>query len=858
MDSSSSSSTVQSITPLMVSNLNDGVIDSHFYSTKKISVLLDDNNYLFWCQQLLDDTGLLQENLVFARFEQQDSALASWLLSSRMCEHVTTILNGLLPDYESAITIITASQCLKTTVLLHHHIDPYQIVKAVGAVVPLALVFNVSCVENQVGSSLLHQFPTGTILLLLTLRSMSIHLPQQLRPLRLTLQLLTQSIIMLGTLTRVQHTSLNSTASLSEHAPTMLFIRPQLLVPGITKNLLYVYKFAKDNQVMFEFFPQQCQVSDLQTREVFLRGLVHDSLYRLSLPGLPKSALSPDPVQCFTTTTAIVPLSIWHSRLGHPCKATLTTILHHCNIPFDTNKDPLNCIAYHLRKEHKLPFLKSLSEYVKPLQLVVANVWGPALIPSNSFRYYVTFTDTYTRYTWLYFLKKKSEVLNVFPLFHRQVERTLGCKLLALQLDEVGNFNNTAYLINRLPSSSLGYSPQHKGYRCQDSSGRIYISRQVIFNESVFPFKNTSPQLIPYTSPSQSSSKLLVLLPDSLSTTSTSQPLSLSPLDPPPPLPSVSYNSHAMVTCSKAGIFKPKVKRKADWIVERYKARLVAKRFSQHARFDFRDTYSSVVRATTIRIVLAIAVMHGWSLRLNNELYCLCQAPHAWFHTLKQYLVTQLGFYASKANSSLFIYESSGNVLLLMAYVDDIIITGNSSKAIDNVVTRLHNKFALKDMGRLSFFLGVKVQHTSQGLLLSQRKYISEILHKTGMVGAAATPTPMVSTPKLVASDGSPPFADVHLYQSIVDRRSTTGYVVYLGPNLLHGVLRTEKRNWNIDFLATSGLINYVPSSKQIVDVLTKPITPKQFTSFRQALQVLSIDAVLRSLNTEETRSMLE
>ncbi|KAA3473050.1 Reverse transcriptase, RNA-dependent DNA polymerase [Gossypium australe] len=106
--------------------------------------------------------------------------------------------------------------------------------------------------------------------------------------------------------------------------------------------------------------------------------------------------------------------------------------------------------------------------------------------------------------------------------------------------------------------------------------------------------------------------------------------------------------------------------------------------------------------------------------------------------------------------------------LLLMAYVDYIVITGNSNEDIDNVMLQLQNKFALKDMGRLNFFLGIVVQHTPQGLLLSQKKYIMEILHKTGMIGASSTPTPMVSIPKLVASDGSPPFVDSHLYRSVV------------------------------------------------------------------------------------------
>ncbi|KAG8480127.1 hypothetical protein CXB51_025338 [Gossypium anomalum] len=131
---------VQSGASRMVSSLSDGVVDGRFPSTKKISVLLDDANYLLWRQQIL-------------LFEQQDRALASWLLSSispgvlphligldtsaqlwnaivdlygikikgycaglASCgepisdhEHVTAILNVLPPEYESVIAIVTAN-----------------------------------------------------------------------------------------------------------------------------------------------------------------------------------------------------------------------------------------------------------------------------------------------------------------------------------------------------------------------------------------------------------------------------------------------------------------------------------------------------------------------------------------------------------------------------------------------------------------------------------------------------------------------------------------------------------------------------------------------------------------------------
>lgn len=154
--------------------------------------------------------------------------------------------------------------------------------------------------------------------------------------------------------------------------------------------------------------------------------------------------------------------------------------------------------------------------------------------------------------------------------------------------------------------------------------------------------------------------------------------------------------------------------------------------------------------------------------KLNKALYGLRQAPRVWFHTLKKYLVTQLDFHASKADSSLFIRQSTGNYLLLMVYVDDIVITGSRMQDVDAVVRCLHNKFALKDMGDLSFFLGIDVQRTPHGMYLSQKKYVMELLQRAEMTGATPTPTPIVSAPKLVISNGSSPFPDVHLYRSIV------------------------------------------------------------------------------------------
>lgn len=109
------------------------------------------------------------------------------------------------------------------------------------------------------------------------------------------------------------------------------------------------------------------------------------------------------------------------------------------------------------------------------------------------------------------------------------------------------------------------------------------------------------------------------------------------------------------------------------------------------------------------------------------------------------------------SDSSLFVYTNKSIRVYFLVYVDDLLITGNSMTLIRHVITALSHKFSIKDLGPLNFFLGVEVIPTSNGLFLSQQKYIRDLLARFNMESIKETTTPLCSTTHLILNDSSSP-----------------------------------------------------------------------------------------------------
>ncbi|GJV11408.1 putative ribonuclease H-like domain-containing protein [Tanacetum coccineum] len=237
-------------------------------------------------------------------------------------------------------------------------------------------------------------------------------------------------------------------------------------------------------------------------------------------------------------------------------------------------------------------------------------------------------------------------------------------------------------------------------------------------------------------------------------------------------------------------------------IVVKNKARLVAQGHTQEECIDYDEVFAPVARIEAIRLFLAYASFKDFIVfqmdvmgaflygkieeevyvcqppgfedphfpdkvyKVEKALYGLHQAPRAWYETLSTYLLDN-GFHRGQIDKTLFIKRHKDDILLVQVYVDDIIF-GSTKKEMSTEFEKLmHDKFQMSSMGELSFFLGLQVQQKSDGIFISQDKYVAEILKKFDFASVKTASTPM-ETNKALIKDEEAEDVDVHLYRSMI------------------------------------------------------------------------------------------
>ncbi|KAH9646463.1 retrovirus-related pol polyprotein from transposon RE2 [Citrus sinensis] len=520
-----------------------------------------------------------------------------------------------------------------------------------------------------------------------------------------------------------------------------------LLVPKITKNLICISKLTRDNDVVVEFTNDFCFVKDKVRNLIMLQGKAEKGLYRLlfvssnktspylSNQGLfahVQSDVSTQPIsmfsvvdskcqnkiasqlqteaQCSQNSDCMLSTMVLHQRLGHPNARVLNHVINSCPSfkTIDGNKGFDSCDAFPNSNQNPLAaapadtdsHASSSTHNIISLPIPTSQVISTSLIsPNNTISSPIVHTTS------------PAATINIIP-----------------------NTTTSPAILQNSPSRSLPSATTI------NTHSMITRAKAGIFKPKAFLTDHNSLE------PSNagevlSDTKWKAAMQDEYNALIRNKTWSLVPMNP----------EYKLVGCK--WVFRTKYN--TDGSVSKYKARLVAKGFHQTAGIDYSETFSPVVKSSTVRPEGFVSE-GGYICKLNKALYDLKQAPRAW-HDVK-------------------------GIILVLIYVDDILITGPDSDLLESFIAKLSKVFALKDLGLVTYFLGVEVSYTDHGMHFPQTKYIKDLLSKASMQDYKGTDTPFSTGYKLERSTKGllgAEFENPTLYRSIEGTLETIGLTGY-------------------------------------------------------------------------------
>ena len=163
-----------------------------------------------------------------------------------------------------------------------------------------------------------------------------------------------------------------------------------------------------------------------------------------------------------------------------------------------------------------------------------------------------------------------------------------------------------------------------------------------------------------------------------------------------------------------------------------------------------------------------VVVKSGMVCKLNKSLYGLKQASRQWYAKLAEALYTK-GYTHSLNDYSLFHKKSADSTIFVAVYVDDVILTGTSVAEIEELKIFLHDKFKIKDLGKLHYFLGMEVLYKEDGLIISQRKFVLDLLKTYNVSSLSNCTSPLDPAVKLHAKEGSQ-LSDPAFYRKLIGK----------------------------------------------------------------------------------------
>ncbi|WZY86902.1 hypothetical protein YC2023_033288 [Brassica napus] len=250
-------------------------------------------------------------------------------------------------------------------------------------------------------------------------------------------------------------------------------------MPEFTSNLLSVKKCTNDLQCNVIFSPNDVKFQDIESSRLIGKGVTKGDLYMLEeLTSVPDYSCS------FTSASLLNKNALWHARVGHPHVKALNLMVP--GVVFE-NKDCEACI---LGKHCRTVFQKSTTVYDNCFDLIHSDVWTAPCLSRDSYKYFVTFIDEKSKYTWLTLIQTKDRVLDAFRNFQTYVTNHYHAKIKILRSDNGGEYTSHAFKQHLsqhgiLHQTSCPYTPQQNGVAERKNRHLMEVARSLMFQSNV-------------------------------------------------------------------------------------------------------------------------------------------------------------------------------------------------------------------------------------------------------------------------------------------------------------------------------------------------------------------------------------
>ncbi|KAL4027855.1 hypothetical protein IC575_011045 [Cucumis melo] len=238
-------------------------------------------------------------------------------------------------------------------------------------------------------------------------------------------------------------------------------------MPDFTFNLLSVSAITKKSSLSVQFFTDICIIQDKYTSKKIGSAKLFQGLYILDQPTY-------FPSICAVTTNKA---SLWHQRIGHPSTETLNSLQIPLFLKPSTVDKMAHCTICPLAKQRKLSFTSNNHLSSNAFDLIYVDIWGPFSTETYSgYSYFLTIVDDATRYTWVFMLKLKSDVISIIPQFFKLIETQYGKAIKQVRSDNAPELKFTTFFEQK------GVIHQYSCVQCPQQNSVVERKHQHILN----------------------------------------------------------------------------------------------------------------------------------------------------------------------------------------------------------------------------------------------------------------------------------------------------------------------------------------------------------------------------------------